>query len=155
MNAVAMEDSYTTPLLYHIDTFYVSAVATNTVSIQVGSATTTTTPTSATQPSPYNSIRKYTREQYLYTADELLAAGLSAGPINSIAFYLDSVMGVNDNITFSDYSISIGTTSLAVFASSGNNWISTTPYFTSNNFVVSKAQQGWLTHQLDTPFVWF
>ena len=154
MNAVAMEDSYTTPLLYHIDTFYVSAVATNTVSIQVGSATTTTTPTSATQPSPYNSIRKYTREQYLYTADELLAAGLSAGPINSIAFYLDSVMGVNDNITFSDYSISIGTTSLAVFASSGNNWISTTPYFTSNNFVVSKAQQGWLTHQLDTPFVW-
>lgn len=154
-NELGSGNNYTTPELYLPDTFYVSGVALSSITSQVGTATTTNTATSQSNPSPYQVVRKYAREQYLYTVSDLQNAGLQAGPISSIAFYLDTLLGTDASITFSDYTISIGTTTLNVFASSGNNWQTTVPYYSSNNFTIHRSDsRSWITHVLDSTFMW-
>lgn len=154
-NYLTSAHSYTTDVLFLPDTFYVSGVALVPTSYQVGTATTTNTATSLNQPSPYNTLRKYAREQYLYTAEELLAAGVQPGEITSVAFYLDSLLGTNPTVSFTDFIVSVGTTSQTTFLSSGNNWIAVAPYSTVSNFTFSRSDgRGWLVHEFDSAFVW-
>lgn len=155
-NMVALDtaDTYTTPLLYNNDTMYVSSVAKNNEYHQFGSLTTMTNPTSATTPSPYSTIKKNAKEQYIYTAAELLAQGVRPGPISAVAFYLDTLMGTVPSVTFSSYSISLGTTTNSTFASNSAPWVATTTYFSSDDFTISKSHQGWVEHVFDEPFIW-
>ena len=56
--------------------------------VELGNGTTTNTNTSA---SPYGTFYKNFRQQYLYTADEIYAAGGAPGLINSLAFNVQSI----------------------------------------------------------------
>lgn len=56
--------------------------------VELGNGTTTNTNTSA---SPYGTYYKNFRQQYLYTADEIYAAGGAPGLINSLAFNVQSI----------------------------------------------------------------
>ncbi|HCM14947.1 MAG TPA: hypothetical protein DHW79_03180, partial [Candidatus Cloacimonas sp.] len=56
--------------------------------VELGNGTTTNTNTSA---SPYGTYWKNFRQQYLYTADEIYAAGGAPGLINSLAFNVQSI----------------------------------------------------------------
>lgn len=154
MQALDTIASYTTPLMYNNDTLYVAAIGKTVETSQVGSATNYTNPTSATTPSPFGTLKKYAKEQYLYTATELTNAGVQAGPINSISFYLDTLMGTSDSVTFSNYTVSLAQTTSATFSNSGNNWVATDPYFSAENFTLTKSGLGWVTLDLDAPFMW-
>lgn len=57
--------------------------------------------TSSTYPTPYGDFRESTRAQYLYRASELTAAGVTAGNITKLGFFVENVngSGVHENYT--------------------------------------------------------
>lgn len=124
----------------------------------VGTGTTTNTVSSSnntTSPTPYASVVKNGKQQYIYSASELAAAGLEAGYINSIAFELKTIPGNNvSSITFNEYNISMGLTSDTIFANT-SDWKGATRVYTRSPFVVSQSDcNTWVMHQFDTPFYW-
>lgn len=154
MQYLGVADSFTTNTLYVPDSMFVQGIASTQHTSNIGTLASLTTPTSASQPSPYNTIRKYAKEQYMYLASDLIAAGVQPGPITSVAFYFDTLMGTSNSVTFDDYSIYMGATDLTSFASSGNNWVAVEEVYNSSNVTVSKSTKGWISHELDTPFIW-
>ena len=154
MQYLGMADSFTTNTLYVPDSMFVQGIASTQHTSNIGTLASLTTPTSASQPSPYNTIRKYAKEQYMYLASDLIAAGVQPGPITSVAFYFDTLMGTSNSVTFDDYSIYMGATDLTAFATSGNNWVAVDEVYNSSNMTVSKSTKGWISHELDTPFIW-
>lgn len=55
----------------------------------------------ATYPTPYGDFRESTRSQYLYLASELTAAGVTAGNIIRLGFFVEDIdgVGVHENYT--------------------------------------------------------
>ena len=143
--------SFTTPRIYYNDTFYVAAVASADVpGAHVG---TLATATNNNFPSPYNPKVRYVKEQYLYTAAQIQAAGHGAGTISSISFYLESVGSGITSFTFSDYTIKMGTTTLSTFPNTSYVTGLTTVY-QGSNLTLTPSDHGWVKHTLTTPFVW-
>lgn len=155
MQLLSDRSVYTTPNLYEADTFYVTAFGTAPATYNVG--TLASTNSNSGNPSPYNPNKKYVKEQYLYTVDDLLAAGHGAGPISAVAFYLDSIISTASNpvssFSFDDITVSIGSTTAANF-SSNSAWATVTEVFSASNFTLTAADKGWVTHNFTTPFVW-
>ena len=147
--------SLNTGYLYATDTFYVGAIAATLQQIHIG--TLATVAAVGDNASPFNFKQKYGRGQYLYTADELQAAGHSAGPIKSISFYVEAVTLSGSSIAFDDYSISFATMPAAITTFGSNSWIAypTTEYYQSNSFTISTSDAGhWKTIELSRPFMW-
>ncbi|MBP5516098.1 MAG: T9SS type A sorting domain-containing protein [Bacteroidales bacterium] len=142
---------FTSNYLYVDDTFYVSAFGPAENPIHVG--TLASTNSASGYPSPYNPNKKFVREQYLFPAEDLIAAGHGAGPINSISFYLDTILAAAGQITFTDYEVSLGVTSDLTFASN-TAWHDVTPYYSANTLTVSNSAKGWIKHTFDSTFVW-
>ena len=152
MNVIGTADTFATPALYESDTFYARQIARTLHDVHIGTLASLTSATANNQPAPYNMVRQYAREQYLYTASELAAAGLQAGPIGAISFYFDSLYGSNNSVTFQDYEIGIGHTTNASY--NNGNWLPVQRVYYSNNVTVRKNGRGWITHVLDSTFVW-
>lgn len=95
--------TYTTPVLYETDTFYVAALLGTDADVEIGSGTSTNTNDNA--PTPFAFSKKQVKEQYLWRADEL--ADIGEGLIKSIGFKVHSE---NANVTMRDYTIKIGMT---------------------------------------------
>lgn len=133
--------SYTTPILYDTDTFYVGAMIMEYDTIQLGNATTFST----NNPAPLNASMKYSKEQYLFKASELLSLGLSEGNINSIMFDISSISAIT---TLSSYRIKIGTTN----QESLSTWIyDLTPVF-SDSLTFATTNLGWKDFRFSHPF---
>ncbi len=119
----------------------------------------TSVPTKTAFPQPYQPNNAYSKQQYIYSASELSAAGLSAGKIYSVSFFLDSIYNQNattprDSIEFSNYVISMGLISDTIF-SAKNAWKSTSVVYQRQPMVIYRSQsKGWIDHVLDTPFSW-
>lgn len=143
--------TYQTPIVYRRDTLYYRAIALKDVAnTHVG---TLATLTSNNFPSPYNPKTRYVKEQYIYTADQIRAAGHDAGTISSISFYL-AALGTNVNeFTYSYYNIKMGNTTNSIFANTtyltGLNTV-----YSANNLTLTADNIGWVKHTLNTPFVW-
>lgn len=138
-----------TPYIYHLDTFYYNAVALkNHANTQVG---TLASVSNNNYPSPYTPKTRYVKEQYLYTAEQIAAAGHTAGTISSLAFYLNSVSV--PSFTFDYYTIKMGTTTNNTF-SNGTYLTGLTQVYSANNLTLTPDNVGWVTHILDSPFVW-
>lgn len=154
-NYLGAYNTYITDYLYSNDTFYVTAYGTAPNQVHVGTLASTTGNTA--HPSPYCPNTKYVKEQYLYLAQDLIDAGHGAGPISAISFYLDSVIAPTSNpnpsFTFDLFQIGMGMVTEATFTAN-NNWKSTTNVMVDSNLTYSNANQGWITHQFDTPFIW-
>ena len=135
--------TYTTPILYEADTFYVGAMIIGFDTIQLGDSTAF----SAAYPSPLNATNKYSKEQYLYKASELSALGLSEGNINSIMFNIKSVASQTNLL---DYSIKIGTTNQELLSS----WTYglTEVYSDTNLSLPATTLGGWKNFQFSDPF---
>lgn len=97
-------------------------------------------------PCPYGNYTAFERDQYLFTAAEIIAAGGSAGEIMALSFYVESVNGCQPLYRFA---ISMGQTTLSEFGSDFveglTNLMQTNPY---------QPVQGWNRHSFATPFVW-
>lgn len=151
MNPLDTTNVFTSDYLYAYDTFYVTAFGPMVNDYHVGTMASLTTATG--YPSPYNPNKKYVKEQYLYLAEDLIAAGHGAGPISSLAFYLDTILGSAGSMTFTDYTISIGTTTNTTFTAN-NNWQTVTPYYHASTLTMNNINKGWMTHVLDSVFLW-
>jgi|694.fasta_scaffold05765_20 hypothetical protein len=81
-------------------------------------------------PAPYGNWYWSTRHQFLYTASELVAAGLTAGTINSLSFLVQST----NDISYEYLDISIATTGLTTLSS---GFIPATGSFNHTNFKIS------------------
>jgi hypothetical protein len=105
--------------------------------------------TAFSYPTPYGAYYESVRTQYLYTAAELSAMGLSPGTaITSIAFDVASLSGSGNH---TGYTIRMGNTTAT--ALSASNWVSipATPVFGPVNY---QPITGWNTHTLSTLFIW-
>ena len=76
--------------------------------------TNTVTPSSFEYPTPYGNFYTKMHAQYIYTASELIAAGINAGNLSSLAF---NVTNMNTSITsYPDFNISIGCSGQSTFS---------------------------------------
>ena len=130
------------------------------VSYMVSNAYEGTIGTGATQngvgsyPTPYQPKTKHAKQQYIYSAHELRAAGLKRGYIDSLAFNLKAIGGNATSISFNEYSISMGSTNDTIFASN-TDWKSTRLVYSRAPMVLTQADcNTWVTHRLDSPFFW-
>ncbi len=142
--------AFTTPVLYQTDTFFVSGMSTDITGRHLGEMESSSM---TTYPSPYHCGIKYRKEQYIVTAAELQSLGYNNEPLASLAFHLDTVRTLTGSTTFSEYTISIGTTNETSF-SSANTWQPVSTVYTRNNLVISNARKGWVEHKFDTPYRW-
>lgn len=141
--------SIITPNIYHADTFYYNAVAlVDLPSTHVGSFGAVA---NNAYPSPYTPKTRYVKEQYLYTAEQITAAGHTAGTISSLAFYLNTVNV--DAFTYSYYTIKMGTTNSTTFAN-GTFLTGLSQVYSATDLTLTPNNVGWVHHKLDTPFVW-
>ncbi|MEE1225850.1 MAG: GEVED domain-containing protein [Bacteroidales bacterium] len=135
--------SYTTPILYENDTFYVASIMELTTDIPVGTGTILNTTTA--HPAPFAYTTKKAKEQYLYTVSELSAAGLTEGSIGSLAFNIDDV---NANVTMGVYRVSIGTTN----QNNITTWINGLEEVYSGSLSLTTSDSGWEVIQFTEPF---
>lgn len=63
-------------------------------------------------PTPFGNFYTKMRAQYIYTASELTAAGLSAGQISKVAFNCNQINGAT---TYPDFNVSIGCTTQSTY----------------------------------------
>lgn len=150
MNPLDTTNVYITNHLFANDTFYVTAFGTKINPVHVGNLASVNTATG--YPSPLNPNKIYGREQYLYTAQNLIDAGHTAGPISSIAFYLDTILGAG-TMTFNHYKVFIGSTTQASFTGN-SNWQTLDEKFSTTSLTLTNANKGWVTFDFDTPFIW-
>lgn len=151
MNPVDTGSVFLTPYIYGTDSFYVAAASIANASLHIGTLQSTTSV--AAYPSPYNVTKKNVKEQYVITANELIAAGHGAGAISSVSFYLDTLAAQDSSVTFNTFTISMGTMENATF---GNNtdWAQVTDVYNSTNFTLTRSHEGWQTQRLQTPYEW-
>ena len=143
--------SYTTPIIYHPDTFFVRPIAlVDDPNTHVG---TLAMMMNNNYPSPYNPKTRYVKEQYLFTAEQIQEAGHGAGDISSLSFFLESIGNNIESFNFSYYNIKIGTTTLSVFPN-GNFVSDLTPYYSATNLTIDRDDLGWVHHKLDSVFHW-
>ncbi len=144
--------THITDILYTNQTMAVGYIVATSIGGQIGTGTTLTSKTA--YPSPYQPNSKYGKQQYIYSAAELNAAGLQAGPITEVAFHLDSIWAGRDSVTFDEYYIALGLTTDTIF--SGNSaWKPTeVVYHRSSMSLYQTDVHTWVSHQLDTPFNW-
>lgn len=94
---------------------------------------------------PFYTLYMDERSQFLYTKAELTAAGMSAGPINSLAFNVASV----GSPAMSSYVLKMGHTTLTTFSA----LVTTGMTQVYANASMTPAL-GWFTLNFPTPFIW-
>ncbi len=146
---------YTTPILYETTTYYVESLQREDSYQEVGTGTSTTgTSGNAMYPGPLNAKQQNLKEQYLFKASDLLANGMQAGNINSLAFHIATVtLGSGQTAaTLQNYNMKIGSTT--------DNALSTwktglTDVYTASAINLTSADNNtWITMDFATPFVW-
>ncbi|HRH38916.1 MAG TPA: PKD domain-containing protein, partial [Flavobacteriales bacterium] len=117
--------------------------ATAQITIQVGSDAILNN--AFTAPSPYANMNNGSRNQLLFHADELIAAGMGPGTISGYGFNVFAESGTT-LIGFAGY---IGTTTATDLT---NQWeTGLVPAWAAADFT---DVAGWTNHPFDTPFLW-
>lgn len=155
MNPLDTVNVFISDYLYADDTFYVSAFGPKPNDIQVGELAMVNGATA--YPSPYNPNKKYGREQYIIKAEEMRAAGHSAGPITALSFYLDTIRNTDGSMTMDHYIVTIGASDITAFSNANAapvKWQDLDTVFSATNYTITNAQKGWIKHNFTQPFVW-
>ena len=121
----------------------VQASGATVISIGTGTATNTTTGV----PTPYGTYYKNFRQQYLWTADEMFAAGAAPGLITAIGF---NVQSPNNCSPMPNYTIKMKPTNQSVLTTTFEVGDYTEVWYL-NDFV---PVAGWNMHTLTQPFFW-
>lgn len=146
------DGTFLTPNIYHPDTFFVKSIALKDVATtHVG---TLASVMNNNYPSPYNPKTRYVKEQYLYTAEQIRAAGHGAGTISSLSFFLESLGNNVNTFTYSYYTIKMGSVTQTTFANTTFLTGLTQVYDRTNTLTFTSDNIGWVKHTLDTPFLW-
>jgi gliding motility-associated-like protein len=114
-------------------------------SIQLGTGTLVNTTTS--YPAIYGNWYRNTRHQILYTASELLAAGIMPGKISSVSFNIATITGTT---TYPDFTIKMKCTNTTDLSSATFETGLTQVYYASSINITN----GWNTYSFPTPYEW-
>lgn len=95
---------------------------------------------------PFGTANPVSRCQYLWKASEMSAAGMSAGNITGLQFYLQSLGGLLGNMNIRLKATTLDSLTPATFSATGF----TTLYARTTQF----SNTGWNSLQLTTPFNW-
>jgi hypothetical protein len=102
--------------------------------------------TSSTYPAPYGNWYGSVKQQYLYKASELSAAGITPGKLNQIDFNISSIAGIT---SYFNYSISIGCTNLSSLGSGFESGLYNV--FPSQTYNITT---GWNAHPFVNAYEW-
>lgn len=134
---------YSNSPTYSYDTlwqyFIVHTSTTSLVSTIIGNGNTSSV-------APFATANSVSRSQFLWKASELTSAGMSAGDISGLQFFLQSLGGQMRNLTIKIKTTTLDSLTNATFSNSGF----TTVY--SQNTIFNST--GWNGLQLTTPFNW-
>ncbi len=101
---------------------------------------------STTWPAPYGNWYTSAKQQYLYTAADLNAAGIMGGKINQLDFNVTTITGIT---TYHEYTIKMGCTNLS---SLGTTWVpGLVQVFNPQNVSIAL---GWNSHIFNNAFEW-
>ena len=114
--------------------------------VQIGSGTSVNG--SFSYPAIYSGFYENARYQLLYTASELLAAGIQPGKISSIAFNVSALNGAVTN--YPNFTIKMKCTSVTTLNSTFDNSGLTQVYFTPTTNITT----GWNTYSFPTAYDW-
>lgn len=131
-----------TPSYSYQPTWYYNIVHTDTTSLTtatIGTASTTIN-------HPFGTSQPASHSQYLWTAAEMTTAGLTAGPITGLRFYIQTAGSSLHQLTIGIKSTSLTALTAPSFSNSGFS-----PVYTQNKTFVAG---GWNSLQLTTPFTW-
>lgn len=95
---------------------------------------------------PFGTSAPVSRTQYLWKASEISAAGMTAGNITGLQFYLQTLGAQMQNMTIHIKAVTLDSLSQSTFNNSGF----TTVYSQNTQFTTL----GWNSLQLTTPFSW-
>jgi gliding motility-associated-like protein len=105
--------------------------------------------TNMTYPAPYGNWWTSVRQQYLYTAAELNAAGITGGKIDQIDFNVNAINGIS---TYHFFTIGMACTNLTSFPSSATDFeLGIINVFPSSTYNVTT---GWNAHPFNGSFEW-
>ena len=110
--AVATGPTFTTPSISATTPYYVSAQFGTSSNATIGAGASNTTgsgSSSGNNVSPFSHYYGGYKFQYLFRASELTAAGITAGNINSLSFFVNTA-----GATYNNFAINIGSTSATV-----------------------------------------
>ncbi|MFP9099079.1 fibronectin type III domain-containing protein [Flavobacterium sp. RHBU_24] len=141
--SVATGTTYTTPLITQTTTYYVSSgnvSANNTAVVGAGASS-----SESGGISPYYHGWGGVKTQYIITAAELQAAGVFAGPINSVGFTITSL----GTATLNSFALSIGTTTQNVATSTHIDGL--VPVYSN---AAQTLTTGLNNYVFSSPFVW-
>ncbi|WP_146185924.1 T9SS type A sorting domain-containing protein [Flavobacterium album] len=138
---------FVTPSINATTTYYAAALTATTGTTVIGTASTLTGDTE--QPTAFNNRWPSYKQQIIYSASELSAAGLVAGNITSLAF---NVATLGSAATNPNFTVKIGTTAGTSFA----NTTYLTPTFTTvfGPATYTHTATGWQTINFTTPYSW-
>ncbi len=115
----------------------------------IGTSTTTSNTTS-TYPAPFGSFFNNTKQQYIFRADELLAAGIKGGLINGIGFQITSMSSpINNN-----YTVKMACIPQTEFDPNNLQFIDTLSLVTVYNPKTTNTIIGWNTLDFDQSYAW-
>jgi hypothetical protein len=115
-----------------------------------GNATIGTGSTGSTIVTPYKGFWGGSKSQFLYTAAELQAQGLTAGAqINSLSF---NIIAFASPYTFNGFTIGMKNTSTTTLSTTLEGGLTTV--LAPSNYTLSGTAPFTVTHTLTTPFVW-
>ncbi|HCB63205.1 MAG TPA: hypothetical protein DHV29_01740 [Bacteroidales bacterium] len=132
---------FTTPVLSATTPFYVAAMTSSPGTIKFGTGT-----SASSTYSPFNGGYGGTKYQMIFTANELVAAGIAPGNITSLTLHMSTAAS-----TYPDFYIDLGNTALTEFATPVSLAAGLTQvYYTANMAPV--VGDNLIT--LDTPYNW-
>ena len=145
--------TFTTPILYEDQTYYVGSILVSNEDITVGNGTLTNATSTTGYPGPLNCKQKNVKEQYLLKAENLQNAGFTAGNINSIAFDVATVSVGNGQpaARLLNYNVKLGQTQNAQLSS----WVSDmTTVYSTDQIDFQTTNTGWYSMTFDDPYYW-
>lgn len=119
---------------------------TNPTTIQIGTGTNANT--STTYPAIYSNWYKNARHQLLYTANELLAAGVIPGKLSSISF---KVNAINGTTSYPNFTIKMKCTNEANLTSTTFDNVGLVQVFTTAS---ANITTGWNTYTFPSAYEW-
>lgn len=123
----------------------VVCTSSRTGTVGAGASSNTTT----SYPAPYGNFYTAVRQQFLYTAAELNAAGIIGGKINQLDFNVSSINGID---TYHSYSISMKCTNLTTFSATATNFqTGLLTVFPATTYTITT---GWNPHVFSSAFDW-
>lgn len=142
---------FTTDTIRRTTTLYARAESTTGAPATANFGTGTNVNTTTGYPAPYTNWYGGTKHQMLILASELGAAGVTAGNITSVTFYVSSV-GSTFSGALNSYTIHMGsTTSTAMTSTFLNGGDHVLVYSNASQAIPAS---GAVTHTFSTPFVW-